>query len=264
MQIANTDWLMNSNGALGYDWNPVWGCNKYCVYCFSRELHRRKWEELYQNEIQWIKINESLLDKSQIEVPVMSDYEDFKPVWLWSNYWVEFPRMPSRIYVNSMSDPMYWKTDWTNLVLDRIALYPQHTFFFLTKNINTYRQFEFPCNCWLGVSVDTQASIDNYERVYTSVRANEEKWFPNRFFIFIEPMKECIDSAFLQLADWIIVGAGNGASKYPMLPKTEWIDKLLYIRSLDEDKGIALFFRKNLEGIYKGELIREFPDFKKV
>jgi hypothetical protein len=45
---------------------------------------------------------------------------NFKPIWLVSNFDKPFPKKPSLIFVNSMSNFTYWKPEWTERVLDKI------------------------------------------------------------------------------------------------------------------------------------------------
>jgi protein gp37 len=98
-----------------FTWNCVIGCKKNpsCEYCYAKKINNRfhyikKWNE---------------------------------PEWRERSFHKRFPRKPSRIFVNSMSDIAYWKPEWMQKVLDKIKEYPQHKFLFLTKDFNIYADY---------------------------------------------------------------------------------------------------------------------------
>ena len=90
-------------------YNYVIGCKNNCPYCYAKKMNTR---------FKWIKnFNE--------------------PEWREQMFQRKFPKKPSRIYLNSMSDIAFWKIDWIGKTLDKIMDYPQHRFLFLTKHLCT-------------------------------------------------------------------------------------------------------------------------------
>ena len=56
--------------------------------------------------------------------------------------------------------------------------------------------------------------------------------------------------------EWIIVGAETGKRKDKVIPKREWIEKLL---ELCKKANIPLFMKDSLKDIWRESLIQEFP-----
>lgn len=204
-------------------WNPVIGCKNKCPYCYARKMNNR-----------------------------FHFIQDFNiPEWKPGNCWKAFPKKPSRIFVNSMSDICFWKEEWMYTVIEIIKLNPQHTFLFLTKNSAVYFQFDFPANCWLGTTVTGDNSL------HSGVNS-----FPNnKTFLSIEPIQSKIKLDSLGLFryyNWIIVGAETGNRKRKVSPKREWISDILYGCFHLE---IPLFMKNSLKAIMGKDFVQEFPNF---
>lgn len=219
-------------------WNPVWGCLTGCKYCYARGIARRFAEKVAYKA--WLSQKEYLVDNWR---DIESDLKNFKPTFLESNFNKKFPKKPSRIFVNSMSDIVYWKTEWMRRVLERIKEYPQHTFIFLTKNLNHYNYYNFPENCWLGLTVNKNVDL---------MKIQERPLQLNKYFISLEPIQEFILYKSLKNIDWLIIGAETGNRKNKILPEKSWIEEF---RNID----IPLFMKDNLKDIIDGELRQEFP-----
>jgi hypothetical protein len=174
-----------------------------------------------------------------------NNLNDFKPTFIESNFNKKFPKKPSRIFVNSMSDIAYWKPKWMERVIERIKEYPQHTFMFLTKTPIDYQGYTFPLNCWLGA---TATKIDN---VWSSGRILPVNL---KTFISIEPIQEHIKikQVLDSNVDWVIVGSETGNRKNKIIPEKSWIEEFRHI-------DIPVFMKDNLKDIIDGELRQEFP-----
>jgi len=201
-----------------YTWNPVWGCHNNCPYCYARKMAKRFGDP------------------------------DFKPTWKQKNFDKPFPKKPSRIFVNSMSDICWWPWQWWIDVLNKIADYPQHTFLFLTKTAGAYSGYSYPPNCKKGVTI------------------TKEKYLNNEFiskygcdFVSIEPILEPINPQSLKLLTaftWVIIGAETGNRKGKVIPKREWITEIVdYCRAVN----IPVFLKDSLKEIWGKELIQEYP-----
>ena len=77
-------------------------------------------------------------------------------------------------------------------------------------------------------------------------------------FISIEPLLADIsDDNFEELPDWIIIGAETGHRKNKVIPKKEWIDKIV---KHCRENNVPVFMKNSLVPIIGEEnMLREFP-----
>ena len=224
---TNIEWVKNPDGSKGYVWNPVWGCLHNCVYCYAQQLAQR-------------------FGKTE-------DQKAFNPTWLQSNFDKIFPKKPSKIFVNSMSDIRWWEKSWMRKVLNKIEAYPKHSFLFLTKKpdmIYDFFDFYAPDNCWFGTTITNN---DFPPIPLSSIHIN---------FLSIEPILEAIPGLRKRHIpekplDWIIIGAETGNRKGKVIPKREWITEIVdYCRV----NRIPVFLKDSLREIWGEKLIQEFPE----
>ena len=133
---TNIEWVKNPDGSKGYVYNPVWGCRNDCPYCYARQLAQR-------------------FGKTE-------DQKAFNPTWLQSNFDKSFPKKPSGIFVNSMSDICWWDREWMHRVLNKIRKNSSHAFLFLTKKPLIYSYYMYPLNCWLGITITNQSEMSSF------------------------------------------------------------------------------------------------------
>ena len=223
MGKTNIDWA---------DWvdNPVWGCRNTCPYCYARQMARR-------------------MGKTE-------DQKSFVPTWMHGNYTKAFPDKPQFIFVNSMSDIAFWEDIWIELTLKKITEYPQHTYFFLTKNPEYYTKFVyFPQNCWFGVSITDQAAMDRFDKIYWDKYLLTGR---RKIFLSVEPLLEEIQLTIYP--DWLIIGAETGRRKGRVIPKPEWGDIIINDCDL---MGVPVWMKDNLKDIWPaGDLIQEKPEVR--
>jgi len=196
-----------------YTWNPVWGCNNNCPYCYARKLAKRFGDPT------------------------------FLPTWKQKNFDKPFPKKPSRIFVNSMSDMRWWATRWMNDVINKIADHPWHTFLFLTKYPAIYSEYSFPHNCWLGTTITQQN-----EFIFDGA-CNQ-----NLTFFSFEPLLEHI--IITPSIDWAIIGAETGNRQDKIIPKRSWVLSLI---NDCRRQHIPVFLKDSLREIWGEKLIQEFP-----
>jgi len=217
---------MNKIGWCDMTWNPVIGCRNNCEYCYARKINDRfkfikNWNE---------------------------------PEWREKSFSRKLPIKPQRIFVGSMSEIYYWDLLQTYKVLNKVKEYPQHTFQFLTKFSDTYMGWNFPDNCWLGVTITKE---ENFKKgiPYDYILSN------NITFLSIEPILEAIDpSLFDNLnLNWIIIGAETGNRKGKVIPKREWIEDII---NYCKDNNIPIYLKDSLRKIYPSwvKWIKEFPE----
>jgi len=198
---------MNKQGKNGiswteWTWNPVVGCKHNCWYCYAKKMNDR---------FNWIpKWNKPKFFFERVREP-------FKL------------KKPSKIFVCSMADLF---GDWVGgstiqLIIDVVKSNPQHTFQFLTKNPKRYKEFNFPENCWLGITID----VVNQERLNQLKQRNYKYKF-----VSFEPLLGNMSMLDLTGIDLVIVGAmtGQGAIK----PEKEWIDSI---------KHPNIFYKDNIK-----------------
>lgn len=211
-----------------FTWNPISGCKHACPYCYCNRLAKR-----FGKDFKKYKFREHYL-KDLIKNKKVKDGD--------------------KIFVGSSGDMF---GDWVSKddiqrVLDICGLIKNKdlTFIFLTKNPKRYFEFKFPENCWLGISIDTNARLEKYckDLEYLGIKNN-------RFFISFEPLLEKIDLSKLNklmFIDWYIIGANSnvGAEK----PLDKWADEI--ISELREYGWIAIWVKDNYQYHTR---IKEYP-----
>jgi len=210
----------NGIGWTDYTWNPSTGCLNNCRYCYAAKIGKR-----FQGHFK------PMFHPERLEEPYKL-------------------KKPSKIFVCSMSDLFgeWIPPDVIEKVIQVARENPRHTFQFLTKNPNRYADFDFPKNCWLGATATKETDNSNVAFDYFLPECK-------CFYVSYEPLLGYIDTIPIWL-NWIIIGAmtGKGSKKYQ--PKLEWIENI--VRQAKNYK-IPIFMKRSLQGIWKGELIRQFP-----
>jgi len=242
--------MKNKIGWCNTTWNPVWGCLNNCEYCYARKIAKFRWKQMYEIEFNhywrkhptWAWTGDHLFG-----------LKDFKPTFLESQFNKKFPKKPQRIFIGSMSEIYYWKDEWLEKVLEKVKLYPQHIFQFLTRYPEVYDKYIFPKNCWLGVTITREK---DFERgiPYLFITSC------NITFVSVEPILEYINPGQLSNAniDWIILGAETGNRKGKIIPKKEWIENIV---NYCKWNNIPVYLKDSLKDIYP-EKIQMFPEIK--
>lgn len=206
-------------------WNPVWGCLFNCRYCYARGMAKR-------------------FGKTGAE-------RSFTPVWKLDNFNKKFASSVRRVFVNSMSDVVFWKPDWWKCVLDRICDLPDIDFVFLTKG-HSYPALRYPPNVILGYTITMRNTSDEYMPV-PGVRMlyNCEP--------ILEPMG-ALDAFTASSCQWLILGAETGNHKDKVTPDILWVQALL-ASCLAE--GVPIFMKDNMLECLGGDVIpdiyRQYP-----
>jgi len=246
--------MKNKIGWCNATWNPVWGCRNKCSYCYARIFAKRFGSIRFIEE--WKYRTEHNIDSAYFKLKHSLDLIEFKPTFLYSQYNKKLPIKAQRIFVGSMSEIAHWEDEWLEKVLEKVKLYPQHIFQFLTKYPQIYGEWVWPKNCWLGVTITENPKDGESGRWgYYEYKQNNKG---NLKFVCYEPLlMQMLLIYYLNLEDidWVIIGAETGNRKGKIIPKKEWIEDIVnYCR----DNNIPLYLKDSLKDVYPEE-IKEFP-----
>lgn len=242
--------MKNKIGWCTGTWNPCWGCNNNGAckkFCYARKIAKRFYDVIAEKEYKYMK------DKYEIcQGEFANRLRHFVPTFINSQYCEKFPQKAQKIFVGSMSEIYYWDKVWIEMVIEKVKQYPQHIFQFLTKFPQIYNDWIFPSNCWLGATINYAG--DSYKFEDTPFT----KHIYNIHFLSIEPIFDYIPIDCIDFADWIIIGAETGNRKDKIIPKKEWITKM--VEQLN-DKNIPVYLKDNIYKSYPDlPIIKEFPN----
>jgi len=204
-----------------YTINPVKGlCKNDCWYCYARKMYKRfKWNPE-------IRLDEKEFDK------------------------IRSIKKPSKIFTCSMHDLFgdWICDDWIYYTILKIKQYPQHIFQILTKFPARIKHFEFPKNCWLGVTITGEENIGKLGRDMLGFTFLND----NKKFISYEPLlnSNVYYRQYISVVDWIIIG---GLTPKPV-HRDEWVENIIKQARF---WGKPIFIKDNLKW---HEKIQEFPN----
>lgn len=182
---------------------------------------------------------------------------------------------PGKIFVGSMADVFgHWVSDYQiQAILDVCRQADWHQFQFLTKNPPRLRKFDFPPNCWVGVSAPPSEMMGK-----PLTTEQQERWFDTALdslfhckasikWVSFEPLSYDIAGSLsnytwytlINTLNWAVIGAASRGKTY-YLPKVEWAKNLLHVLAV---RSIPVFYKGNLRGLWAAEPWREeFPEIK--
>jgi protein gp37 len=196
---------------LDYTYNPVVGCPRNCEYCVVRNRVWPRIKHLYGG----CSFSEVRIVPGQIEKP--------------GNI-----KKPSTFFVGFYSDIEFWPMSFTELVIDKIKSWPQHTFMFLSKRSKSYLGFRWPSNTLQGLTLTGQETADVQQRRIELL----EKM--SRPYLSMEPLMGSLEVNIPNNFEHVIVGAMTG--KDPFLPPRVAIESI-YMRCRPE----VVYWKKNIK-----------------
>ncbi len=245
-------------------WNPVTGCLHGCEYCYARNISERfKARELGEfgeekvNGNYIYELNSPLLQRTSNGACMKSAYPyGFAPTlhrYRLNDY---IGKQGRNIFVCSMADLFgKWVPDsWVEEVFRSCEKALQHNYLFLTKNQQRYIELSekglLPNKHWYGYSVTKQSDLWEFHHADDCAVKN--------LFVSIEPILEPISPGFCSHcpADWVIIGAETGRRKDKVVPKREWVERIVMEC---EYSDIPVFMKSSLADIWGEPLIQEFP-----
>ncbi len=263
---------MNKSGIEWCDhtWNPITGCRHNCYYCYARTMTARfagdiRLNKMAKQDYRMVPAADGgpdlyVLDKAMLNEtgkPLVYPF-GFEPTF--HRYRMNVPgklKMGNNIFVGAMADIFgaWVRSEWIKEILDICVTNPIHNYLFLTKNPSRYMEYGVPTgfdNLWYGTTVTREEEM---------VRCS---YLPKgcKTFVSIEPVLGDLMSEennnLLQSVDWIILGAETGRRKDKVIPKWDWIRKVIL---LADENGIPVFMKDSLIPIVGEEnMRREFPE----
>ena len=152
-------------------------------------------------------------------------------------------------FINSMSDTFHKKVsdEYIKRLLKELEEYKGRTYFqLLTKRAERVKDFDYPENIWLGVTVEKEKYKERIEYLKQSNAKIK--------FLSCEPLLGDLGELDLQGIDWVIVGGESGGNARPMHP--DWVRK---IQRQCEEQNVAFFFKQWGEWQLNENPCYEFP-----
>lgn len=253
-------------------WNPVTGCIHECEYCYARGIANRfgSFETIDGENIKVINTG-STVNCIEVKEKVRSPYpEKFTPTFHRYRLGDYENKSGRNIFVCSMADLFgCWVPDeWIEAVFDACKKATQHNYLFLTKNPKRYVELQDnkkiikKDNMWYGTSITDGKSLVKFANFFHNFG------FGKKIFLSIEPIlsdigktatwKEAVECYHM---GWVIIGAETGSRKDKVIPKREWIERIVYDCYVN---NIPLFMKSSLAEIWGEPLIQDFPEQLKV
>lgn len=207
-----------------WSWNPITGClgpdgKGVCDYCYARDIANRCNPYKFEPHF-W---PERLKAPQNTKIPKGKENE---------------PGIRN-VFTVSMGDLFgyFIPLDWIGQIFQVIYENPQWNFILLTKNPTRYLYLNFPPNCWIGATADTQERADIVFEVFEKLNVKNIK------FLSCEPLSGLIKLDYLRI-DWVIIGGRSRSTGMPaMQPEWKWVESLL---GQARDFDIPIYFKPNL------------------
>lgn len=251
-------------------WNPITGCNKIssgCKNCYAEKMFNRL-VAMGSEDYVGRKFTDVKYHSSRLSYPSKL-------------------RKPGMIFVNSMSDLFHEKISFDVIrnIWDVIVTNPQHTYQILTKRperllefceheserlfaegyekINGWA-FEIPGFIWVGISAETQNTLDGRLPFLLRVNAKVK-------ILSLEPLLDeiKIPIEMLKQISWVIIGAESIGQAVGRECKLHWIKNLVdecetfgvpvFVKQIHKEINGKLYLRKDIKTFPKNLRIREYP-----
>jgi protein gp37 len=151
---------------------------------------------------------------------------------------------PSKVFIGSTMELFgeWVQPEWLEEIFSDIRQYPQHTFILLSKQPYNLNKWEFPDNCWVGISTTGFDGNSWLEEDFRNVKAKVK-------FVSIEPLLDYSPMDF-RWVNWTIVGRQTPLSEKTK-PRIAWIEDI--VKRCDEER-VPVFLKNNLRSILPDEV----------
>jgi len=200
-------------------WNPATGCTKVsegCRHCYAERMALRLQAMGHQKYCDGFAVR---THPDQLDVPARI-------------------QRASMFFVCSMGDLFHEEIPaaFVQSVFDTMRRSPHHRFQVLTKRSHRIAELQglslFPCNMWLGVSVENQqAAVTRVKHLKAASAAVR--------FLSCEPLLGPLPGLPLNGIDWVIVGGESGPGARRM--HADWVRS---IRDQCGRAGVPFFFKQ--------------------
>ncbi len=219
-------------------WSPQKGCLHACPYCWAKKLA-----------------------EGRLKAQGGKYANGFAPTFFPGEMKRKF-KPGGLVFVCPMGDLFgnWVKADVIQFVIDKVAGNPQTDFLFLTKNPYRYLEFEFPQNCYLGTTLETNAystadplMLEGNAQPPVARLAYLSKKVHPRKFVSIEPI---MNFDYWTFRMWLFhlmpsiveIGADN---YHNHLPEPPWYKVANLIKDLRE-WGITVYEKESLKRLEEG------------
>lgn len=244
MNKTKIDWATMS-------WNPVTGCRHGCPYCYAKRTASR-----FDANLQDPVALTGGLHVLENKIKATPYPYGFEPTL--HRYRLNQPERqgePQTVFVCSMADLFgrWVPTGWIRDVLDACQQAPQHRYLFLTKNPARYLELDqlallpHENNYWYGSTVTSEEDMAMYPMPWANINT----------FWSMEPLLGPVDMSKAEgLPQWVILGAETGNRADKVIPRREWVDKIVKFCAENE---IPVFYKDNLRAYFPDLPASAFP-----
>jgi protein gp37 len=142
-----------------------------------------------------------------------------------------------------MTDMFHSETDpeFVQDVLETCRRHMEHVFIFLTKRPHNAAEWrlDWPCNCWLGVSVGSAGK--NYPSTVHRIEQLRDVDVDTKWVSF-EPLLESLGPLSLDHIDWAVVGGETAPQEHRREMKHEWAREIL---DQCREQDVRFFFKQS-------------------
>ena len=166
--------------------------------------------------------------------------------------------MGNNVFVGAMADVFGdWVPDeWIDLIFEKCLKKPEHNYLFLTKNVERYSEYGVPIhqeNMWYGVTITRESEMGRF---------NSLPAFAN-IYVSFEPLLEDVHpemhNILFKQVKWIIIGAETGRQSGKVVPKFDWIKKIVL---LADEYGIPVFMKESVRNqvVIDQNMRKDYPE----